>query len=339
MRKKILVLDISETIRNVCRNLLTRAGYETLLFHVGEEALAELKAGEAELAIIATEAEGMSGHQVVTELRKEKSGRDLPVLMLIGSAELVDTGDLMNVEPDATLNKPFSPEELLHKVDRLLHRPKEADTSGAGDDLDIEQLLAEEKKSGVEGMMEDNDDRAFLGLITENDEAGESAAKPELDKLELDEEERGSGTPGSEFLSADDTPHDYAWFVKEMGAENSKLPKAGKKKAPDAAPDQDEFQVEEIGTSRLSVKPKPQPQPGIDKAADTDKIYLDSIAEALEPHEAEAPGKSPSDLGTQFTKQLAEALAREIVKRLDLRDIAGKLEEIVSELKDKEPIE
>lgn len=331
MRKKILVLDSSETIRNVCSNLLTQQGYEPALYERGDEALAEMRRTEFDLAIVATDTEGMSGHEVIAEMRKEKAGKRLPVLMLIGSAELMDTNELFSAEPDMTLNKPFSPQELMLKVDQLLTRPPESESESRDDDFDIEQILTEERY-GIDKELDDAAEQAFLGLLSAKDSDSDESERLHVDKVELTEEPAASSEIESDFDS-DDAPHDYAWFVKEMGSSSSASPSRKKKSPPPAADEGGSFAVEEIGTSKLWTKR--QKEAGAEGFSDTDKIYLETPLGVTEApardslKEQETGGDS--DLAHEFVKLLAEALAKEIASQIDLDKLTERLEQLLSE--------
>jgi twitching motility two-component system response regulator PilG len=331
MRKKILVLDSSETIRKVCGNLLTQQGYEPVLHERGEGALAEMRKTEFDLAIVATDTEGMSGHEVVTEMRKEKGGKRLPVLLLIGSAELMDTNELFSAEPDMTLNKPFSPQELMMKVDQLLAQPQESEKKPQDDEYDIEQILSEDRY-GIDKELDDAAEQAFLGLLADSDSDTDDSDAPHVDKMELTEEPEAGSEIENDFDS-DNTPHDYAWFVREMGSNSAVPPKPKKKKPTPPVKESDSFDVEEIGSSNLWTKAAMEAGP--ESFGDTDKIYIETplgVSEAPAGERIEEEKIVPdAGLAREFVRILAEAIAREIASQIDLRRLTGRLEQLLSE--------
>ena len=80
--KKILVVDDEEVVRDMLRNLFMRNGYEVSLAANGEEALEYLKSERLQLIILDLNMPGMSGIEVLSEIRL--SFKEIPVVILTG---------------------------------------------------------------------------------------------------------------------------------------------------------------------------------------------------------------------------------------------------------------
>ncbi len=340
-RKKILVADASETIISVCRKLLTQHGYEATLHQDGTRALEELKRGSYDLAVIATATDNCSGYFILQELRKDTTTARLPVLLLLGSSELTDTKELVQLAPDDTLTKPFSPQELLYKIDQLLKRavasvPEE-------DDVDIESILTDDEQS-FEKKISSATDKIFLSMLKQSttDEPEQKSTAPSLDRLDLSEDQYDLENPPQPPTTSSDSPHDYDWFVNEMRRDSSDPEAEADHPAPESAPEVDmttagatgKFQVQEIGTSKISTK-----QLNKLKQAEVDsksKIYIEKLQDELEPAaSSSAPASQPTaerkQLKTEFVKSFAESLAKEIARNIDFDKLVQKLEDAASE--------
>lgn len=122
MRKTVLVVDDEPLIRMILGEVLTDAGFRVVDARDGREALASYSPSVAAvvLDVQLPDADGLD------LLRAFKDDRmELPVIVITGHG----TPDLEAVArkagADAFLHKPFSPDELLQTVQRLmrLHTP------------------------------------------------------------------------------------------------------------------------------------------------------------------------------------------------------------------------
>ncbi len=316
MRKKILVADSSETILNVCRHHLTQRGYQVTLFQDGNTALAELRVSPYDLAIIATETGGLRGHDLLSRLRRDPNKAKLPVLMLLGSAELVDTEELFAVEPNATLNKPFSPEELLHQVEALLSPLPATEAEKRGDELAVENVLADDDGE-IDQDISRASEKAFTSLLSEKNDSRPAATDSQLDRLYLED-------------AGDTDRRDFDSFINEISPEKMETPSPATDSGISETTD---FEVSEINPAGLS---SPQPEEE-SRSADnrSDEIYLEKLHEPLidrrDPIPSGFSADEKDDLADRFIRHLAESLAKEIAARIDMKALTEKLELLLSE--------
>ena len=119
--KKILVLEDESGIRSFVVINLRRNGYEPVEAGTGEEALAALAADpEIEVALLDVMLPDIDGFEVCRRIRA--SGSKMGIIMLTALGQEMDkvTG-LMNGADDY-VTKPFSPAELIARVDALCRR-------------------------------------------------------------------------------------------------------------------------------------------------------------------------------------------------------------------------
>lgn len=120
METRILIVDDDPDIRHVLRLLLTNRGYETMQAASGAEALALLERTPAlDLVLLDVMMPGEDGTEVCRRLREQSQ---VPVLFLTAKTQEADMAAAYAVGGDAFLAKPFSPAELVMKVEALLRR-------------------------------------------------------------------------------------------------------------------------------------------------------------------------------------------------------------------------
>lgn len=120
--KRILIVEDEAAIREFEAINLNRAGYETVEAASGEEALetfdSDLKGFN--IALIDVMMPGMDGFSLVKELRKRTS--TLGIIMLTAKSQEMDKISGLMLGADDYVTKPFSPTELLARVDSLYRR-------------------------------------------------------------------------------------------------------------------------------------------------------------------------------------------------------------------------
>jgi DNA-binding response OmpR family regulator len=120
--KRILVCEDEAAIRSFVVINLRRAGYETVEAGSGEEALHQYDAfkGEIDLALLDVMLPGMDGFAVCKQLR-EKNAR-MGIIMLTARTQESEKVQGLRLGADDYVTKPFSPSELVARVESLLRR-------------------------------------------------------------------------------------------------------------------------------------------------------------------------------------------------------------------------
>lgn len=119
--KKILVVEDEVAIREFEVINLRRVGYETVEAGSGEEALAVYEEhGDIDIALLDISMPGMDGFTLCKELRKRTE--TLGIIMLTARTQEMDKISGLMMGADDYITKPFSPTELLARVDSLYRR-------------------------------------------------------------------------------------------------------------------------------------------------------------------------------------------------------------------------
>ncbi|CAM3428910.1 response regulator transcription factor [Brevibacillus invocatus] len=118
---KVLLLEDEKSIRDFIRINLRRENYEVVEAATGEEALALAEEQhDIEIAILDVMLPGIDGFEVCSELR-QKYPR-IGIIMLTAKSQEVDKVMGLNNGADDYMSKPFSPAELLARVNALHRR-------------------------------------------------------------------------------------------------------------------------------------------------------------------------------------------------------------------------
>jgi len=117
---KILIVDDEAGVRELLKDALKLAGFETHAVTDGMSALTALRTFTPEIMIIDINMPLMDGFELVERLRK--TGNNVPVLMLSARADRVDITRGLTLGADDYVVKPFGLEELVLRLKAILRR-------------------------------------------------------------------------------------------------------------------------------------------------------------------------------------------------------------------------
>jgi two-component system, OmpR family, phosphate regulon response regulator PhoB len=120
--KQILVVEDERPIREMIAFGLRRAGFDVREAEDARSARAALTDQRPDLLLVDWMLPETSGLELTRALKREQATRDLPVIMLTARAEEADKIAGLDGGADDYLTKPFSPRELLARVNALLRR-------------------------------------------------------------------------------------------------------------------------------------------------------------------------------------------------------------------------
>ena len=120
--KKILVVEDEDVIRDFVVINLKRAGYDVTDVPNGEEALRvfEEQQGNFDVALLDIMMPGIDGFQVCEKLRAQNSA--IGIIMLTARTQEMDKVRGLMLGADDYVTKPFSPSELVARVDAIHRR-------------------------------------------------------------------------------------------------------------------------------------------------------------------------------------------------------------------------
>lgn len=115
----VLVVDDERRYRDLIELNLTHRGYRVLLASDGLSALNRLEAESADLVILDLMMPRMDGREFCRRVREYSS---VPIIMLTAKADEADKIQGLHIGADDYVTKPFSPEELLARIEAVLRR-------------------------------------------------------------------------------------------------------------------------------------------------------------------------------------------------------------------------
>lgn len=133
---KILVVDDEEKIRNVIKEYAEFEGYETDEASDGMSAIAKCKDNTYDIVVMDIMMPKLDGFSAVKEIKKNKN---IPVIMLSARGEEYDKLHGFDIGIDDYVVKPFSPKELMARINAIVSRAK----SGNGADSSQEKYTFE----------------------------------------------------------------------------------------------------------------------------------------------------------------------------------------------------
>ncbi len=120
-RGEILVVDDEPTIGEVVSRYLERAGYATRVAADGDRALELHGERAADLIVLDLMLPGVDGLEVMRRIRKDRTRRPA-IVLLTAKGEESDRIVGLRLGADDYVVKPFSPAELVARVDAVLRR-------------------------------------------------------------------------------------------------------------------------------------------------------------------------------------------------------------------------
>lgn len=149
--KKILVVDDEIKIVEVVKSYLEKSGYSVCEAYTGREAMDKFEKENPALIILDLMLPDMTGEEIFKVLRKKSR---VPIIMLTAKVEEEAVLKGLNIGADDYVTKPFSPRQLVARVEAVLRRasnalvPLSSLISFDNDELVIDTLKYEVKRYG-----------------------------------------------------------------------------------------------------------------------------------------------------------------------------------------------
>ena len=118
--KKVLIVDDEIHIVQVVAIKLKNNGFDVITAENGQEALDAAISEKPDLIITDFQMPIMNGLELVEKLRAEPDIADTPVIMLTARGFALEDGQKETLAVSDCLSKPFSPRELLEKVESVV---------------------------------------------------------------------------------------------------------------------------------------------------------------------------------------------------------------------------
>ena len=144
--KQILVVEDERPIREMIAFGLRRAGFEVREAADARSGRAEVANKLPDLLLVDWMLPDTSGLEFTRALKRDRETRELPVIMLTARAEEGDKVAGLEGGADDYITKPFSPRELLARINAVLRRALPAEGS---ERIEIEGLVLDQSSQRV----------------------------------------------------------------------------------------------------------------------------------------------------------------------------------------------
>lgn len=167
MSRRILLADDSVTIQKVVELTFMDQDYVVDAVNNGDDAVGRLEEERPDVVIADVHMPGPTGYEVARRAKERHPG--VPVLLLVGTFEPFDEGEMSTSGADGFLKKPFDSQELLRRVEELLGTggQPEGGTGGDGrweaaaEDEDALEIAGSDTEWEWEGEGEEGSSEAF----------------------------------------------------------------------------------------------------------------------------------------------------------------------------------
>lgn len=122
---RILVIEDDAHTQKIIKTKLYAAGYEVAIIGDGSGVLEYLTNNQVDLVILDLLLPLASGKELLITLRENVSTKYIPVIILTIKGLEKDVTELLSLGADDYVRKPFSPAELVARVQNLLRKPRE----------------------------------------------------------------------------------------------------------------------------------------------------------------------------------------------------------------------
>lgn len=120
---RVLVVDDDKSVREVVASYLRAYDHEPIEAGDGEQAVELMREDCADLVVLDLMLPGMGGLDVARHLRRTS---EVPIIMLTALGQPTDRVAGLEIGADDYMSKPFSPRELVLRVDSVLRRTGQA---------------------------------------------------------------------------------------------------------------------------------------------------------------------------------------------------------------------
>ncbi len=125
--RHILCIEDETEMIDLIRIILGRKGFDVEGASGGEEGLKKVHERKPDLVLLDLMMPDIDGWEVYQQMKADETTRDIPVIVVTAKAQNIDKVlGLQIAKVDDYISKPFSPEDLLQSVEKVLERKKTA---------------------------------------------------------------------------------------------------------------------------------------------------------------------------------------------------------------------
>lgn len=120
-KKRVFVVDDSQTVRKNLSEILVKEGYEVIEATNGTEALKRLGQEWFDLILMDLEMPGLNGFELLRIIEAGNLAKDVPILVITGThKDLAAVHEIKKLGASGFIDKSLPPEELLFHISQCL---------------------------------------------------------------------------------------------------------------------------------------------------------------------------------------------------------------------------
>lgn len=120
MSKTILIVDDSESIREVVKFTLENEGFDVLVGNDGKDALKFLDGRTLDMVITDLHMPEMNGIELIKEVRVKEDYKRIPILFLTTESQAQKKNEAKEAGATGWIVKPFVPAKLIEAVNKVM---------------------------------------------------------------------------------------------------------------------------------------------------------------------------------------------------------------------------
>lgn len=128
MLRRIVYIEDEQEMIDLVRLILGRKGFEVVGANSGREGLTAVRTEQPDLVLLDLMMPDMDGWEVYQQMKLGENAREIPVIVVTAKAQSIDKVLGLHIaKVDDYISKPFSPQELVDSVEKVLLRRSEVD--------------------------------------------------------------------------------------------------------------------------------------------------------------------------------------------------------------------
>ncbi|NLG71693.1 MAG: response regulator [Chloroflexi bacterium] len=119
--KRVVYIEDEPEMIDLVRLILGRKGFEVLGANGGREGLSMVQRDLPDLVLLDLMMPDMDGWDVYQQMKADEATRNIPVIVITAKAQSIDKVLGLHIaKVDDYLSKPFSPQELLDSIEKVM---------------------------------------------------------------------------------------------------------------------------------------------------------------------------------------------------------------------------
>ena len=123
VNRKVVYIEDDQEMIDLVKLILTRKGFDVIGANGGREGLDSVRRILPDIVLLDLMMPDMDGWEVYQQMKAEEATREIPVIIITAKAQNIDKVLGLHIaKVDDYISKPFSPQELVESVDKVMDK-------------------------------------------------------------------------------------------------------------------------------------------------------------------------------------------------------------------------